>query len=70
MTSIQQLRCGLISNGDQPSTTLTAYFKVGKVEIIKTLLCKLLLMFPIIFSPSLELHYRPNAGCAEAARDI
>lgn len=29
MTSIQQLRGDLTSSGDQPSTNLATYFKVG-----------------------------------------
>lgn len=72
MTSIQQLRGDLTSSGDQPSTNLATYFKVG-FEFLVTKKTKTKLGISIVVDShivlSIELHCGPNSGCSEASGD-
>lgn len=71
MTSIQQLRGDLTSSGDQPSTNLATYFKVGlefRVTKKQTKLGTIIVADSHVVL-SIELHCGPNSGCREASGD-
>lgn len=71
MNSIKMLRGDLPSSGDQPSSKLATYFKVGLLKTQSIAFfsnCRFLFVL-FFLPPSLELHCGPNPGYSEAFGD-